>query len=127
MIAMSVLTRALGFGPINKKLVTRLVVLGLLTSVSTLAVAVSTADVTLAGGGVRRGGGGGGGGVHFGGGGGAHFGGGGGHWGGGGGAMHFSAAHIGGGHPHFSPHVSSHVRRAPKFFGSEASGFTFLA
>jgi hypothetical protein len=41
--------------------------------------------------------------------GGAHFGGGGGHWGGGGGAMHFSAAHIGGGHPHFSPHVSSHV------------------
>ena len=40
----------MGFGPINKKLVTRLVVLGLLTSVSTLAVAVSTADVTLAGG-----------------------------------------------------------------------------
>ena len=59
MIAMSVLTRALGFGPINKKLVTRLVVLGFLTSVSTLAVAVSTADVTLAGGGGGGGGGGG--------------------------------------------------------------------
>ena len=70
---------------ISKKLISRLVVLGLATSVGALGLAVSTADLALAGkGGGGRGpggGGGGGGGGHWGGGGG----GGGGHWGGGGG------------------------------------------
>jgi hypothetical protein len=95
---------------ISKKLISRLVVLGLATSVGALGVAISTADVAVAGGkggggrGPGGGGGGGGGGGHWGGGGG----GGGGHWGGGG-VSHFSAAHIGGGHAHFSSHISSHA------------------
>jgi hypothetical protein len=91
---------------ISKKLISRLVVLGLATSVGALGLAVSTGDLALAGkGGGGRGpggGGGGGGGGHWGGGGG----GGGGHWGGGG---HFSVAHVNAGRAHFSSHISSHA------------------
>ena len=95
-------------GPISKKLIARLVVLGLTTSLGALGIAAGTADVALAakgGGGGRVGGGGGGGG----GGGHAWGGGGGGHgWGGGHvSASHFSAAHISGGH-HFSASHASH-------------------
>jgi LTXXQ motif family protein len=81
-----------------------LVVLGLTTSLCALGMAVSTADLALAGkggGGGRIGGGGGGGGGH------GWGGGGGGHGWGGGGVSHFSAAHISGGHGW--SHVSSHA------------------
>ena len=89
---------------ISKRLISRLVVLGLATSVGALGIAVGTADLAFAGkgGGGRGGGGGGGGGGHgWGGGGGGHG------WGGGGGHIsmsHFS--HVGGGHSAHYSHVS---------------------
>jgi len=92
-------------GPIRQKLIARLVVAALATSLGALAIAIGTADVTLAAkGGGRAPGGGGGGGGHG-------WGGGGGHgWGGGGGGhasvAHFS--HVGGGH-HFSASHYSHA------------------
>jgi LTXXQ motif family protein len=95
-------------GPIRQKLIARLVVYGLATSVGALGIALGTSDLAFAGkgGGGGRGPGGGGGG-----GGGGHGWGGGGHgWGGGGGGhasvMHFS--HAGGGH-HFSASHYSHA------------------
>jgi LTXXQ motif family protein len=96
-------------GPISKKLIARLIVLGLTTSVGALGIALGTADMALAGGGKGgRGGGGGGGGGHGWGGGG----GGGGHgWGGGGGhasVAHFSHIGGGGGH-HYSVSHYSHA------------------
>jgi LTXXQ motif family protein len=93
-------------GPISKKLIARLIVLGLATSVGAFGIAVSTADLALAGG--KGGGGGKGPGGGGGGGGGGHGwgGGGGGHWSGGGGASHFSAARFSGGHPISASHYS---------------------
>ena len=84
---------------VSKRLIGRLVVLGLATSVSALVIALGTADVALA-----KGGGGGGGGPS----------GGGGHgWGGGGGHGWGGAAHFSGGH-HFS---ASHISHASHWSG----------
>jgi hypothetical protein len=98
-------------GPIRQKLIARLVVFGLATSVGALGIALGTADLAFAGGG--KGGGRGPGGGGGGGGGGGHgLGGGGGHgWGGGGGhasVAHFSSAHVNGGH-HYSVSHYSHA------------------
>jgi hypothetical protein len=105
-------------GPIARKLVARLVVLGLATSLGALGIAAGTADMALAkggggggGGGGGKGGGGGGGGHASGGGGGGHaWGGGGGHgWGGG----HVSVSHF----SHVSGNSASHYSHVSHWSG----------
>jgi hypothetical protein len=97
-------------GPISKKLIARLFVLGLATSLGALGIAVGAADVALAG---KPGGGGGRGPV-----------GGGGHWGGAAhfsaphvNASHFSATHFNAGHAHISSFHATHISHASHWSG----------